>query len=253
MKLGISYMVFDGSELLKFAVASIRKHVDFISVVYQTTSYFGNPADPELVPNVQALEGVVDKTVCCQPNLKLHHKVNELNYRNVGLQLSREAGCTHHISADVDEFYRPEELERAKGLMEGYDYSIAPYEYYYKDPSWLVVPCQNLITSFMHTVDNEYEMNKEFPFGIETTRKLKTAGKCKTFSKDEFIVHHMSYVRKDIRRKLANSDTGLVYDRKLDKFVEKFAKYQLGDLFCVAPDFLNRRTKLVENVFGITL
>lgn len=41
-------MVFDGEELLEFAIKSIRNEIDHISVTYQTTSYFGNPADPEL-------------------------------------------------------------------------------------------------------------------------------------------------------------------------------------------------------------
>jgi hypothetical protein len=248
-------MVFDGSELLRFAIASIRQNVDFISVVYQTTSYFGNTADQDLVPNVKTLEeaGMIDKLVHCEPDLKQHHKVNELNWRNIGLQLSRDAGCTHHISADVDEFYKPDELEYAKKCMEdGYDYSIAPYEYYYKDPRYLIVPCQNLITSFIHTVDNKYEMNTTFPHNVETTRHLKEYKNCKLFHHNEFIIHHMSYVRRDIRRKLCNSDNGRFY-KKLNDFVARFDKYQLGDRVCIAPDFMNRKTVLVENLFGITL
>ena len=42
MKLGVSYNVFDGEELLESSIKSIRDNVDHISVVYQTISNFGN-------------------------------------------------------------------------------------------------------------------------------------------------------------------------------------------------------------------
>lgn len=39
MKLGVCYMVFDGEELLKSAITSLRKEVDFVSVTWQKISY----------------------------------------------------------------------------------------------------------------------------------------------------------------------------------------------------------------------
>lgn len=256
MKLGICYMVFDGSELLEYAVKSIRNDVDFISITYQTTSYFGNPAEPELLSNIKKIEKLVDKVVCVENDLKKHHKVNELNLRNLGLSFSREAGCTHHISADVDEFYKPNELQYAKTVMEGdYDCSIVTNEMYYKDPTFMVTPSQNLLVTFIHPVTNEYVVEKPTPTifkKIEPTRRFKNYAKYKVFTKEEITIHHMSYVRKDIRRKLTNSDNGQYYN-KLDKFVDDFSKYQLGERVCIVPDFLNRKTKLVENTFGIQL
>ena len=47
MKLGISYNVFDGEELLEKSILCIRDQVDFISVVYQEKSNFGNQCDPK--------------------------------------------------------------------------------------------------------------------------------------------------------------------------------------------------------------
>ena len=40
MKIGVSYNLFDGEELLESSIKSIRKNVDYISVVYQTISNF---------------------------------------------------------------------------------------------------------------------------------------------------------------------------------------------------------------------
>ena len=47
MKLGVSYNLFDGEELLENSIKCIRDSVDHISVVYQSTSNFGEKStDP---------------------------------------------------------------------------------------------------------------------------------------------------------------------------------------------------------------
>jgi hypothetical protein len=126
MKLGICYMVFDGEELLEFATSSIRNHIDFISVTYQTTSYFGNPADPNLLPLLKQLqnEKLIDELIFFEPDLSVHHKINELNLRNLGLEASRKMDCTHHISSDVDEFYQGKQLDYVKDVMDNSDYDL---------------------------------------------------------------------------------------------------------------------------------
>jgi hypothetical protein len=53
-KLGAAYNVFDGEELLLRSIESIRPVVQFVAVVYQTTSNFGDTAAPELMPTLQA-------------------------------------------------------------------------------------------------------------------------------------------------------------------------------------------------------
>lgn len=258
MKLGICYMVFDGVELLEFAIKSIRKNVDFISVTYQTTSYFGNPAEPELIPILENLkkQDLIDQLIFFEPNLKIHHKINELNLRNIGLEASKNAGCTHHISSDVDEFYLPNQLEYVKNVMdnEDFNYSVVPIVNYYKDPRFLVHPEQKLVLSLIHPVHNKYTLDNnypKFPFHMETTRRFEKCDKFKLFTKDEFLIHHMSYVRKNIRRKFENSDNARFYN--LDKFITTFDTYNVGDRVCLLPDYLNRKTILVDNIFNIEI
>jgi hypothetical protein len=82
-------------------------------------------------------------------------------------------------------------------------------------------------------------------------RKHKNSNKVKIYKKEEFTVHHMSYVRKDIRKKLENSDNGRFY--KIDNFIEDFNKYKAGDRLRIVPDLMNRKTKIVENIFNIKL
>ena len=56
MKIGISYNLFDGEELLESSIKSIRNNVEYVSVVYQTISNFGNPCNEGLVPLLESLK-----------------------------------------------------------------------------------------------------------------------------------------------------------------------------------------------------
>ena len=62
MKLGVAYNIFDGEEMLPHSLRNLRPMVDFICVVYQTTSNFGNE-NPLLLEKLEMLqmEGLIDK------------------------------------------------------------------------------------------------------------------------------------------------------------------------------------------------
>lgn len=245
-------MVFDGEELLKPAIRSIREQVDFLAVTWQKISYHGNSTDTDIESLINQLkvEGLIDQEVFFEPDLSKSPKDNELQLRNIGLQASRNAGCSHHISFDVDEFILPEQLKYAKETFEDNDYSIIENVYYYKKPTWQMCPqVKNNQVSFIHPVTTSYEMIRKFPYRIEITRRLTPFDKCRVYTQEECTMHHMTYVRKDMEKKLRNSVTGHLYN--INKFVDQFNKYQLGDPLVVSPDFLKRKTKLVEDIFGI--
>lgn len=252
MKLGISYPLFDGEELFGFLLNTIRPKIDFVSVFYQETSYFGNPANPEMIESVHQWqkEGLIDKLIKFTPDLTQKSKFNELNIRNQGITESANAGCTHHISSDCDEFPEMEKIDFVKKEMEGdYHSSVVHYINYYKNPCWQITPIQGHCSSFIQPVTTFYDGKLPYPHKMELTRRPNKNEKIRVFPLEEFAIHHMTYVRKDIRTKLRNSPTGKIYE--IDKFATAFDKYQLGEKLCVAPDFNNRRTKLVPNLFGI--
>lgn len=244
-------MVFEGHELLEYLLPPIRKEIDFISVVYQEKSFFDNQCADDLISTLEKLlkVGLIDKMVKYNQNSLVRNKINEINNRNIGRQLSIDAGCTHHISADTDEFYLPEQLSYAKKESEGYDCSMAYTVNYYKEPTYKIVPDQNHIVTLIHPVENYYDISANSPYSIEITRKLEKMGNIKLFTKNEFSVHHMTYVRRDIRAKLINSPSGKLM--KIDKFIDAFNKYKLGDRLCIPPDFMNRKTELTPNIFNI--
>ena len=69
MKLGACYNVFDGEELLESSILSIKDNVDYVVVVYQSISNFGQQCDKGLVPLLKRLknEGLVHELVHYSP------------------------------------------------------------------------------------------------------------------------------------------------------------------------------------------
>lgn len=241
MKIGIAYNVFEGEELLEFVLSPIRSELDFVCVIYQTTSFFGNTAHEELVSNLKKLGGLIDELIEAP-------QLGEVGLRNLGLERSRAAGCTHHISSDVDEFYLPDQLAYAKSQVEGYDCSVVRLENYYKRPTWRITPCQNQLVSFIHPVEAEYGSGY-FPYNVDLTRRCTPCEFCKEFEPREVTMHHMSFVRKNMGRKLYNNANSAHFN--IPTFLADFDKYELGGRLRMVPDFMNRRTVLVDNIFNI--
>jgi hypothetical protein len=230
MKLGISYNVFDGEELLESSINSIRENVDYVSVVYQTISNFGNPCDEGLVPLLKRLvsDGLVDEIFEYRPRINRGGHFNEITKRNIGLSLSEGVGCTHHMAMDSDEFYTDEQFKfLKKEMIEGdYDSSACQMTTYYKDSKYRLEPKEEYYVSLLFKIRRgvEFVMGHPFPVLVDPTRRMGS-GKCKIFTRDEVEMHHMSYVRKDIRKKLQNSSASPNF-KNIDKIVDYFNKWE---------------------------
>ncbi len=61
---GASYNVFDSEELLEMSIRSISLSCQYIVVVYQTTSNFGCPCSPDLVPLLHRLVATGELHIC---------------------------------------------------------------------------------------------------------------------------------------------------------------------------------------------
>jgi hypothetical protein len=231
MKLGVSYNVWDGEELLKCSIESIKKNVDYISVVYQTTSNFGKPCDVGLIPLLEELlkDGLIHEMYEYNPTNE-HCSRNELNKRNYGVKLSRDNGCTHHISMDTDEFYKDDEFKTLKETMlEGdYDSSACQTVIYYKNAEHRLEPHEIMYVSLIHKISEgqEFEFFRGYPLMVDPTRQMKPKN-MKVFTRDEIEMHHMSHVRKNIRNKYENSSARQNFGNKIDGWVEHYENWSL--------------------------
>lgn len=235
MKLGVSYNVFDGEELLYGSIMSIKKCVEYISVVYQTTSNYGKPCSSDLLKVLDELKAkklVNDFIEYIPENIDEINSgsSNELKKRNIGLEYSRKNNCTHHMSMDTDEFYKEAEFQYMKEVVAKYGYESAACKHrqYYKDSIYMLDPPEEEYVSTIYKIlpKTEFEYKfKKVPVRIDSTRKTNN-GKYRVFDRSEVEMHHMSFVRKDIRSKLINSSSRNTIEKKIDEIVDYYNNWE---------------------------
>lgn len=258
-KLGVTYTLFSGEELLRSSILSIRDHVDYINVVWQKYSWTGTKADDNVESLLQSLldEGLIDKFIEFKFELPQNEKESGkvINKKqNIGVKDLRQAGCTHGMLMDVDEFYYGDEFDKAKEYVYKnkithtacsiYDYFISPL-YRKKDASDYAVPFIFKL-SFLSKV-----------FGFSNMPCI-VAG-CRAFPYIPFIhkfyylnmvsLRHMTGIRKDYSKKMKASMSNFNDNGK--KMVEKYSKLQSDMELMSEEEILSKGYIKVDDDFGI--
>jgi hypothetical protein len=234
MRLGASYNVFDGEELLENSIRYIKEQVDYVSVVYQEISNFGDKCSDSLLNLLDKLVNKKHINELYKYTPEIHNEITdrnhdqEIEHRNIGLELSRKNGCTHHMSLDVDEFYVDIELAYAKKIIEegGYDASAWMHLQYYKDSIYLIYPPEIEFVGGIYelTPDTKFVFSGGYP-PTDPTRKTNNQD-YKIFSRKEIQMHHMSFVRKDIRKKYMNHTSRADIIKNIDKIVDYYNNWE---------------------------
>lgn len=245
MKLGVSYNMFDGYEMLEASARTIRPSVDYINVVAQRTSNHGVTMSDEQWDDVVTLlrrltdAGVVSQSVSVDPFMDVAPWQNEMRKRQISYDSCRAAECTHFISMDVDEFYDPIEVNRTKHTIElgGYDGSVCSLVDYYGDMNHHYPKYSGTLVPFIYKIDGDRKfthMGMRRPdINCDPTRQLPCKN-IKIFNPDtEIVMHHMTMVRKsptEIRCKFENSSArGNIPDEIIDEIVERYTEWFDGD------------------------
>lgn len=241
MKLGVAYNLFDGEELMEYSIKSIRKNVDFVCVVWQKISNHGEACNPEVPALLDRLvaEGLVDKLYLYEPDIKNtggeNASMNETRKRNIGLELCREALCSHHLTIDTDEFYSDEEMRFMKTVMERGDYGTGycQHRQYYKDSIYQVKHPERQYVATIEKIVPQTKYVYAIPciVGIDPTRKtnnVKELGMSyRIFARQECEMHHLSFVRKDIKKKLWNHSSKRFFtEESVDRIVEYYKNWK---------------------------
>jgi len=257
MKLGVSYNLFDGEELLEGSIKQIRNEVDYISVVYQTTSNFGNPCNIELVDLLNRLksEGLIDELFEYKPKVNKGGHFNEITKRNIGLSLSQGAGCTHHMSMDSDEYYITEQFIKLKNNIEegDYDSSYCQMQTYYKSWEYSLEPAEEYYVSLIFKIKNDssYVLGASSPVLVDPTRRMDPTNKHLVLKREDIQMHHGSYIRNNIRTKLENSSASINFNKDIDKIVNHYDNWSFPNkvLWGGLPSILHN-VKKVKNLFN---
>jgi len=256
MRLGVSYNLFDGEELLEGSIKQIRRHVDYISVVYQTISNFGNPCNTELVPLLEKLksEGLVDELFKYSPKINKGGHSNEIQKRNIGLALSQGAGCTHHMSMDSDEYYLGSEFENLKKIVtEGdYDSSYCQMQTYYKSFEYILDPPETYYVSLIFKIKNDsnYVLMAPSPVLVDPTRRLSPTNNPIVLERKNIELHHMSFVRNNVSLKLNNSSANISFNNKIIDITNHYNNWTYPNkVMWASGELLN--VKKIKNHFDV--
>ena len=244
-KLGVTYSLFSGEELLEPSIMQIREYVDYINVVYQKKSWFGDDASPELHDHLSRLlrDKLIDSVIefpfsgwGLRSANPLHQRllINQvIKKKMLGVHDLRVAKCTHCMIMDVDEFYIPEQFAKAKefiienGITHSccalYDYKLSPI-YRSRDVANYAVPF-----IFKLKFYSKIKRNHHIPCLVDPLRSFQfNPFPFKLFSPDKFFylnsvcMHHMTGIRRDFNKKLNASITNVSPNGA--KFVEDFRK-----------------------------
>lgn len=257
VRVGAAYNLFDGEELLEASLRSVRASVDYIAVVYQTVSNYGQAANSGLEPLLQRLtaEGLIDELYHYMPVLEKGGRWNETRKRNIGLELARRKRCTHFLSIDADEFYVKEEFDAAKAFIckNDIDATACGLFGYVKSPRWRrIADISPVDAPFLFKIKRSSRLGtgKYFPEEADPTRKVFPVGKFWRFSSNRLMMHHMNFVRKDLRIKYQNSSFN---DDETTKYEKMAARIDAVNRYAGPPDdFEGSPVRDVGNIFNIS-
>ena len=216
-KFGVSYSVWDGEELLEKSIMQIREHVDYINVVWQEKSWTGLDSNLQLKEKLDKLVniGLVDELI--EYESLCNEIYQEPVKRNFGLQAARKAGCNYFMPMDTDEFYIAQEFEAAKNYMLEHDITngFVLLKTYGSLPTrqWILVEQTPSWVPFFSKINDcsSIDCDASYPYLTDISRKVSVT-KCPKFLLLPFIaMHHMSYLRKDLVKKMKNSSAAKAY------------------------------------------
>jgi len=254
MKLGISYNLFDGEELLRSSILSVRDDCDHLNVVYQTVSNFGNPCSEDLLDLLSDLkkDKLIDELYFYEPNLNKNPTRNELIKRNIGLKIAKKNKCTHFLTSDSDEYYLADQFQKAKKFIEENKIEISACSFinYLKEPIYQLEGFSSFYVPFISKIKffSKFDKKNSFPVMADPTRRLN--GKVfKLFDQNDLVMHHMTLVRKEIERKFNNSFT----KDNADKFgvSNNIKNYKFPDDWIDPNGQKIIRVNRVANIFNI--
>jgi hypothetical protein len=269
MKLGVSYIVFDGVELLEKSILQIRDHSDWISVIYQEKSWFGDKAPNSMLPTITSLldRGIINEIVKFEDFTPRATKTLtdiravkefERRKRQVGLRKSLDAGCTHYLCMDVDEFYVTSQFAQAKQLIidNGYTATSAPFINYVNLPTIHRGYDGNRVP-FICKISELSNMGPYFFVKCDPTRGISNCSdKTIDFNRDIITMHHMETVRKDLTLKYLSTTRGIFDRSRSPELVNRIKSVNSNtNLFdfskIIFPGVSNSKLTHCENQFNI--
>ena len=277
-KLGYGIIVFDDVCHLRNMLTEVRNSCDEIVVCLQNESYYGIPINQKIVQHIKSLidEKLVDDVIWFVPKELHEHegphapRLVETDKRNFILDyLEHEKGCSHSMVIDSDEYYDREDFERCKGLLNGADnikVSYCEYLNYYRDYMHVMVWPFRCFVPFITESHYRFDFkNGSFDKPSDPTRRYYIPEKDGQYCVINFKtikMHHLSWIRQDIRSKIDNWSSRKFFDcfdGLRDRIIDRYENYKDGQnavIMFKVPNFEVVVTKLqkqyINPKYGLT-
>jgi hypothetical protein len=250
MKLVAIYHIFDGIELLEGSLKQIYSLCYRIILHYQTISNSGELCR-EVSEFIDYIHEKYPKTIPIRydPHPKISALKNEMNKRRLGIKLSRQIKASHFLLIDCDEYYITREFARAIDVIDSnkYDSTACRLYTYYKLPTYRLTPIENYYVPFIHSID--LNLTHDYHVYVDPTRKAM-GNHFYEFKQSELMMHHFSWVRKDIAKKLRNSSANVNWYEKIPMMVVEFENFHLDNQITYFP---GHSVIEVGNIFRVEL
>ena len=152
-----------------------------------------------------------------------------------------------------DRTYTKEQFDASKEIILSgeFDSSACQMVTYYKSGSYRLEPKEEYYVPFIYKINPgvEFILNNPFPVLVDPTRRMGP-GKCKIFTRNELEMHHMSFVREDLRIKLSNSSAKGSFEDKINKIVDYYNNWKYPSPVMWADSRLIN-VVTTENLFNI--
>lgn len=220
----------DCVELLPFCIKNHLQFCDGVIVIWSQTSNHGVKNDAVFEYILANGHDSRVEFVQLEPMKNVKPLVNETRKRNHGIDIARRKGFTHFIIADADEMYIPEEVEQEKKRFNNPSLNglVCGMFVFVKSP--LLWADTHTRVAFIQkiTKDVSVGMFKEFPFAYEGKKAFidpsRRISHRKGIEFSEIMMHHFSYIRKNIDLKIDNSSAKLKRSRQIIYDELRYAK-----------------------------
>ena len=222
MKIGVAYNIWDGDEHLPESLHWVRQFADYVVGVYSNVSNSSELYEPTIPLGFNRLIEYL-------PNQSLTRHQNELAKRNIGYKACMDADCTLFMTIDCDEIYDPYQLMRVAVRMQrdGYDASACQMQTYYGDKFHQYLEPERYYVPLLYKVwqGREFKEYTQWPVLADPTRKF-ASNNVLVLSREECEMHHYSYVRNDIARKLRNSSAYPNVQRTMEESIKYYNSWK---------------------------
>lgn len=236
-KIGLGIICFEGTEHLESIISELNDLLDVIVIHKQDISYCGNKIDKEDLDEINRLKdiGLVNDIISFKNIDNLPYREQECIKRNRTIEYLQKQGCDYVHIIDSDEFYEHNEFKNALEYIIDNDIEVSYCRYlnYYHDLRHYIVMPFKCYVPFLFKSIYRFQFNgQDFSGASDPTRRVKKPQNVENyiFEWNNLKMHHLSWIRNDIRKKINNWSAKKYFDESLiEKAVEAFNNWDGND------------------------